>query len=63
MRACITENAGKEDDENAIIGKVSLVNEAKKYLASQNGREPSAAEIAEYTKLTIEELTGILSML
>lgn len=62
MQSCITELAGEDDSENAMLGKVNLVNEARKYLAKQNGTEPTMAELADYTKMTEEELADILSI-
>ena len=38
-------------------------NEAVKYLKDQNGREPSAKEIADYVKIPEEELSDILDMI
>lgn len=62
MQTCITELAGEDDSENAMLGKVNLLNEARKYLAGQKGAEPTAAELADYTKMTEEELADILSI-
>lgn len=62
MQSCITELAGEDDSEHAMLGKVNLVNEARKYLAEENGTEPTMAELADYTKMTEEELADILSI-
>lgn len=63
IQSCITEFAGEDDGENAMLGKINLVNEARKYLAGRKGTEPTVAELADYTKMTEEELADILSMI
>ena len=62
MKNCIREQTGADEQENAVVGKVALVNEAVKYLKDQNGREPSAKEIADHVKIPEEELSDILAM-
>ena len=52
----ISELAGEDDSEHAMVGKVTLVNEAKKYLTEENGKEPTIKELSEYTRLSEEEL-------
>ena len=63
MKASIREMAGEDDSENAILGKVSLVNEAKNYLAKEKGSEPSMQEVGEYTKMSQEELADIFELI
>lgn len=63
MQKEISQLAGEDDDESAVIGRVSLVNEAKKYLTEENGREPSLAELLEYTKMTEDELKDVLLLI
>ncbi len=63
MQTCILELAGEDDSESAMLGKVNLVNEARKYLAEQNGTEPTPAELADYTKMPEEELSDILRII
>ena len=46
-----------------MVGKLALVNEAKKYLAEENGREATLQELAAYTQLTEEELSDILLLI
>lgn len=48
--------------ENTILGKVSLVYEAKKLLTEENGCEPSVQELADYTKMSVEELQDVMEM-
>lgn len=63
MKASIREMAGEDDSENAILGKVSLVNEAKNYLAKEKGSEPSMQEVGDYTKMSQEELADIYELI
>lgn len=63
MKASIREMAGEDDSENAILGKVSLVNEAKNYLAKEKGSEPSMQEVGDYTKMSQEELADIFELI
>ena len=39
MKSSILAEEGEDEDEKAMVGKLALVNEAKKYLAEENGRE------------------------
>lgn len=63
MKASIIELEGEDEDEKAMVGKVALVNEAKKYLASENGREATVKELSDYTHLTEEELQDLLLLI
>ncbi|MCI5493134.1 MAG: hypothetical protein MR425_03295 [Lachnospiraceae bacterium] len=63
MKSSISELAGEDDSEHAMVGKVTLVNEAKKYLTEENGKEPTIKELSEYTRLSEEELEDILLMI
>lgn len=63
MKASIIELEGEDEDEKAMVGKVALVNEAKKYLASENGREATVKELSDYTQLTEEELLDLLLLI
>lgn len=45
--------------ENTVLGKVSLIHEAKKMLQAEKGHEPTVQELADYTKMTIEELEDL----
>ena len=49
MKGYIEEITGEDDVENAVVGKVTLVNEARKYLMEQSGQEPSFRVLAIYT--------------
>lgn len=63
MKAFIQVLTGEDDVENAMVGKATLVNEARKYLMEQNGQEPTARELAAYTRMAEKELTDILDMI
>lgn len=62
MRAYVSEVTGETDSENTVVGRMNLVNEAVRFLRGQNGREPSARELAEYTGMSERELQDILSL-
>ena len=53
---------GERDSENAILAKVSLVYEARKALAQENGTVPTLTELCEYTKISPEEISDILAL-
>ena len=55
MKSSILAEEGEDEDEKAMVGKLALVNEAKKYLAEEKGREATVHELAAYTQLTEEE--------
>jgi len=63
MKSSILAEEGEDEDEKAMVGKLTLVNEAKKYLADENGREATVQELAAYTQLTEEELSDILLLI
>lgn len=54
-----SEMVGEREMENTLVGKISLVHEAKKFLAIEKGQEPTVEELAEYTKMSQEELVEI----
>lgn len=63
MKAYISEIAGEDDNEQAVVGKVNLINEAIKFLQGPNGERPSMKAMAEYTGLDEEELKEILDII
>ncbi len=63
MKSYISEITGEEDGEETIAGKANLVNEAVKYLEEHNGTIPDKNEIAEFTHLTMEELSDIMDIM
>lgn len=54
--AYASEIDNEREQEKSLVGKLSLVHEAKKLLAEENGTEPTLEELAEYTKMDMEEL-------
>jgi len=60
MTVYVSEITGEEDSENTILGKVTLLVEAKKYLAEEIGHEPSDQELSDYTKIPVEEIQDIM---
>lgn len=63
MKGYMDEITGEDDVENAVVGKVTLVNEARKYLMEQNGQESSIRELAKYTKMSASELRDMLDFI
>lgn len=63
MKECIRNQTGESENENAMVGKVSLVSRAVEHLKSQNGTDPSAQELSEYTSVPADELSSILELL
>ena len=63
MKAYVQELSGEDDVENAMVGKATLVNEARKYLMEANGQEPSVQELSAYTRMSTGELRDILDMI
>lgn len=58
----IEEEGGEGEQENTILAKVSLVHEAAEALARELGSEPSIGQLAEYTKISEEEISDIISL-
>ncbi len=54
-----SEMNGERELENTILGKMSLVHEAKKILREEKGCEPTMTELSEYTKIPVEELSDL----
>ena len=63
MKEYISEIAGEDDNEQAVVGKVNLINEAIKFLQGPNGERPSMKAMADYTGLDEEELKEILDII
>lgn len=53
---------GEADSENTILAKVSLIHEARKALAEENGTDPTVQELCEYTRIPPEEIADILDL-
>ena len=63
MKAYVQELGGEENVENTMVGKATLVNEARKYLMEENGQEPTISELAGYTHMDAGELEEIMDMI
>ena len=63
MKAYIQEINGEDNVENAMVGKATLVNEARKYLMEENGQEPTIPELVSYTHMSEIELAEILDLI
>lgn len=53
---------GEADSENTILAKVSLIHEARKALAEENGTDPTVQELCDYTRISPEEIADILEL-
>lgn len=53
---------GEVDSENTILAKVSLIHEARKALAEENGTDPTVQELCDYTRISTEEIADILDL-
>lgn len=58
-----SEISSERELENTIVGKISLVHEAKKLLSEEKGHYPTMEELSEYTKMSVEELKDLEDML
>lgn len=58
----VEEEGGESAQENSILAKVSLVQEAKESLARELGSEPTIQQLAEYTRISEEEIADIVSL-
>lgn len=56
------EMEGEADSENTILAKVSLIHEACKTLAEENGTDPTVQELCDYTRISAEEIADILDL-
>lgn len=58
-----SEMNGERELENTILGKMSLIHEAKKILREEKGHDPTMAELSGYTKIPEEELIDLEDIL
>ena len=63
MKDYVQELGGEENVENTMVGKATLVNEARKYLMEENGQEPTIQELVAYTHMDALELEEIMDMI
>ena len=62
MVEAVDEEIGNSDWENSMLAKSNLVNEAAKYLAEDLGRVATVQELAEYTRLTEQEILDLRTL-
>ncbi len=58
----IDEVMNEDDMENSILSKITLINEAQKALAEENGVIPTVMELSDYTRISEEEVASILRL-
>ena len=63
MKAYVQELNDEDQVENSIVGKATLVNEARKYLMEENSQEPTVEELVSYTHMDEKELSEILEFI
>lgn len=63
METYIDEENQEDDWEETIIAKTTLINEARKALAEENVAIPTIEELAEYTKISKQEIDDIMRLL
>ena len=62
MEEYCRQQEGECNGTNTILAKVNLLHEAKKALAEENGTIPTLEELCDYTKISQEEIEGILAL-
>ena len=50
------------DWETAVLARTNLLNEAAKYMTEEMGRVPTKEELSEYTKISVDEIRGIMGL-
>lgn len=58
----IDEETNNQDWENAVLAKINLLHEATKHLTEELGKVPTMKELAEYTRISEEEIENIRSL-
>lgn len=59
MEQFIDEQMETKDQEQAMLAKTNLLNEAAKYLTEEIGRVPTIEELSQYTKIDREEIARL----
>lgn len=62
MESMLDEEMDEADWESTVLAKTNLISEAAKYLAEDLGRVATRKELAEYTKMTEEEIQDVLQL-
>ena len=52
----ISEWDNEKQQENKLVGKISLLHEASKLLEEENGEPPTEIQLAEYTNMSVDEI-------
>lgn len=63
LEAFVGAESGCSQQEETILAKVSLLHEAKKFLMDQSGEEPTLEELADYTRLSLQEINDIMELM
>lgn len=63
MEQYLGEESGEDQQNETILGKVSLVHQAREFLTKEKGEVPSLHELSEYTRIPAEEISDILSLI
>lgn len=58
-----SEISSAKEAEEAMLAKIRLVYAARKLLTEENGAKPTLEQIAEYTKMSVEELSDLFELL
>ncbi len=62
MQELVRQTITARDQENAILARTNLLHEAAKYLAEENGCAAAHEELAEFTKISLEEIRDITEL-
>lgn len=62
MEQVMDSKMSEADWETTVLAKMNLISEAAKYLAENYGRVATQEELAEYTKLSEEEIQDVLKL-
>ncbi len=63
VRNYVSAELGESNEEDAILGKVTLVNAAINHLKEEDGKSPTPEQLAEYTHMDTGELERVLRII
>lgn len=55
----ISEWDDAKQQENKLVGKLSLMHEASRFLEDENGEPPTISQLAAYTNMSVEEIRDL----
>ena len=55
----ISEWDDAKQQENKLVGKLSLVHETERFLEEENGEHPTISQLAAYTNMSVEEIRDL----